>query len=53
MSCEAPLRKSSSMAVSLLTREARMGVSGVPSRQSSPCVKAAAKVCSGKGAKPP
>ncbi len=49
MSCEAPLPKASSMAASLLTREARMGVSEVPSRQSSPCVKAAAEVCSGMG----
>ncbi len=45
MSREAPLPNASSMAASLLTREARMGVSEVPYSDSSPCVKAAADVC--------
>ncbi len=49
MSSEAPFPNASSMAASLLTSEARMGVREVPSRDSSPCVKAAADVCGREG----
>jgi hypothetical protein len=45
MSSLAPLPKASSMLASFCTSDTRMGVRLVPSRSSSPLVKAAAEVC--------